>query len=850
MTGTPQPALGRRILASLLAVLTACPLPAAAAGPAAVPVQINPGPPQAEAGSSAELEEQQPATRGDAQREPTKQPMEPRRQGQESAATPEKEGKAPEKKRTTESPFVRLLASDLSPAVSDVALDVQPFGYNLFQGEGGGPQPSDHAVVGADYVLGPNDEFTVTVWGQVDGVYKVRINRDGEAVFPRIGAVPVAGLSYGEVKTVLARIFSQQFKNVSISVAIGQLRSIQVFVVGEVQKPGRYMMSSLSTVLNALFAAGGPTTSGTLRNIKLLRNGKVETQIDLYEFLLKGDKSQDVRLQDQDTIFVPLVGPVVGVAGHVQRPAVYEIKGEATLGDVLELAGGVRPTGYLARVQIERIMAHEKRIALDLNLAPVHDADKRDAAVFRTPSAMATGGHGGLRSPVQNMDMVKVFPINPLMQEVVYLKGHVVRPGPYELRPGMRVGDVIKGPGDLLPEAFLEYARIIRYTEPERARQVVPFNLQNVLAGDPSANLELKSLDEIEVYSKEELKAFPTVSIVGEVRKPGLYPLLKEMRVSDLVVVAGGFEKLAYQKQAELTRYTVEAGTTTMTTVLVDLERAMAGDPHHNLELQELDALAVRPIPESEVGRSVMVQGEVKMPGQYWIKRGERLSSVLKRAGGFTDKAFPPGLILMRESVKQIQQTEIQKFVAVQKQKLLAESAALTAGGLKPDQAETEQAALNAQLQFLDQLAARQAPGRVVVKCSSLEQLEGTTDDVLLEPGDHITVPQQPTTVTILGAVRNATSVVYREGMGLNDYILQAGGMTSEADKGEVYVVRADGSTESGWLKFKPIYAGDTIVVPHKIEPKTRPLPLWQAIATIIGSMMMSAAAIAVIGRR
>jgi protein involved in polysaccharide export with SLBB domain len=244
----------------------------------------------------------------------------------------------------------------------------------------------------------------------------------------------------------------------------------------------------------------------------------------------------------------------------------------------------------------------------------------------------------------------------------------------------------------------------------------------------------------------------------------------------------------------------------------------------------------------------VTVSGEVRFPGSYRIFQGERLSSVLKRAGGFTDKAFPPGLVLIRESVKQTQQTEIQKFVAAQKQKLLAESAALTAGGLQPDQAKTEQATLNTQMQFLDQLATRLAPGRVVVKVFSLEQLEGTTDDVLLEPRDQITIPQHPTTVTVLGAVRNATSVVYREGVGLDDYIWQAGGMMSEADKGEVYIVHADGSTESTWLKFKQMHQGDIIVVPQKIEAKTRPLPMWQAVASILASFATAAMAFVVIG--
>jgi protein involved in polysaccharide export with SLBB domain len=753
-------------------------------------------------------------------------------------STKEKEMKTGEE-LIPDSPFTKQIEPELST-------EIEPFGYALFQGTTSTPPPPGTQVpVASDYILGPDDEFTVTVWGQVDGVYKVRINREGEAIFPRIGALPVAGLSYGELRTYVGRAFSQQFKSTSVSVAMGQLRSIQVFVVGEVQKPGAYTMGSLSTVLTALFAAGGPRQTGTLRDVRLMRNGKVVAQIDLYDFMLKGDKSQDQRLTDQDTVFVPLVGPIVGVAGHVQRPAIYEAKSGSTLGDVLTLAGGIKPTGYLTRVQLERIADHQKRVAMDLDLTAVPITQNGLTPVSnRTESDV-------LRTPLQNMDLIKVYPISPVLQKVVYLKGNVLRPGPYEFKSGMRVNEVVNGPLDLRPDSFLDYARVIRYSGPERTRQVVPFRLLRAFAGDATSNLELQALDEIEIYSKEELKTLPTVSIAGEVRKPGTYPLLKAMRVSDLVASAGGFQKLAYLRQAELTRYAMRDGASQVNTVLIDLEKAVAGDAQHNLELQELDALAVRPLPESEVGRSVTVQGEVKLPGQYWIKRGDHLSDLLKRAGGFTERAYPRGIILIRESAKMTQQTEIQKYVAAQKQRLTSEAAALIsgAGGLQGSQSQAEQAALTAQTQALDQLAARLTPGRVVVKLSSIEELQGTEDDVILEPGDQITIPQQPTTVTVLGAVRTSNSVIHRPGLGIDDYIRQVGGMIEDAEKGGIYVVRADGSAESSWLKFKDVKPGDTIVVPQKTEAKVRPLPLWQSIATIFASLATAAVAFVIIGQ-
>jgi protein involved in polysaccharide export with SLBB domain len=758
--------------------------------------------------------------------------------GKETVAGPrekeEKERKEAER-RTAESPFAKALLEELK-------LDIEPFGYSLFQAAAA-PAPTGQQPVGLDYVLGPDDEFTVTVWGQVDGVYKVKVNREGEAIFPRIGAVPVAGLTFGELKLLLAQTFGQQFKNTSISVAMGQLRSLQVFVVGEVQKPGSYVVNSLSTALNALLASGGVTKNGTLRDIQVVRAGKTAARLDLYQFLLKGDKSQDVRLQDQDTVFVPLVGTVVGVAGHVLRPAIYEVRPAATLGEVLDLAGGVRPTGYLTRVQIERIAAHDRRTAVDLNLAPAEPAPSPAPAPAGPPPE-------GLREPVQNMDLVKVFPISPVLRQVVYVRGNVLRPGPYELKPDMRVSDVVRGAEDLLPDTYLYYARVLRYIGPELAKQTVSFNLAKAFEGNPAANLKLQPLDEIEIYAREDLKALPSVSVVGEVRKPGLYPLIRSMRISDLMVVAGGLQKLAYLKEAELTRYTVVGDRTEVQVRLVDLEKAVAGDLAQDIELQELDVLAVRSIPESEVGRNVTLLGEVRLPGQYSIKRGERLSSVLKRAGGLTQRAFPQGLVLIRESVKQTQQVQLQKFIASQKAQILAESAAYTASaGQQAGQAQSEQAATGAQLQLLEQIAALVTPGRVVVRVSAVQGLEGSQDDVLLEPGDQITIPQQPTEVNVVGAVRNSTSLVHRPGLEIEDYLQQAGGLAREASKSDIYIVRADGSAESRYISDRTVKAGDTIVVPQIVEAKTRPLQLWQAVASIVGSAALAVAGIAVVGR-
>jgi protein involved in polysaccharide export with SLBB domain len=816
-------------------------------------------------------------------------------------------------------------------SLAEESFSVDQFGYDLFQREQAAFMPASGSLVGPDYVLGPNDQFLVTVWGLVEGTYEVRVCREGMVTFPRIGVVPVAGVSYGDLKNHIERAFSKYYKNFQLSVTMGQLRGIQVYIVGEVQKPGSYSLDSLSTMFNALFISGGPKKSGTLRDIRLLRSGKVIKHLDLYDFLLKGDKSQDIRLQDQDTIFVPLIGPVVGVGGHVYRPGIYELKGPAVLGDLIELAGGVRPTGYLTRVQVERIRAHEKKIVLDFDL-----------------SALPVGGEQGrptaakTQVPMQNMDYVRVFPISTVTQEAVALRGQVARPGLYQLKEGMRIKDVIRSLQDLLPDASLDYARVVRRNHQDLAPVVIPFSIGRAIAGATQDNLLLQNADEVIVFSQADFKDSPQVSVEGEVRKPGTFPLLKEtrvsdllyeagsltkdaylrtaelvrvkpnrefervyvdlskaiqgdrgenlvlrdedrlvvhslwepqfkksvtvsgsvnkpgefplvegMRISDLIFAAGGLKKNAYLNEAEIMRYqVVDKAKMQAHPIKMDLDGVLAGNPSDNLELQDYDHLIVKVV-TFDIDRSVTVSGEVRFPGSYRIAKGETLSSVLKRAGGFTTRAFPKGAIFIRELVKRAEEEQIQKLSALHSQRISSESSALAMGGLEKPQADAQKELLASQRDFPQRLASQVTLGRMVVRVDLPEKLEGTPDDLILENGDSLEVPPIPDTVTVLGSVRNPTSLLYRNGTEANEYVRLAGGLTPDADWEGAYLVKADGSAVA---LYAPSYLsnhvqataqvrngaryddamlverGDTIVVPLKVEVKTRPAPIWQSV--------------------
>jgi len=803
-------------------------------------------------------------------------------------------------------------------------VNLRQYGYDVFREAIATFSPVTDVPVSADYIVGPGDEFTVTLWGLVEGIYKLVVDRNGEVVLPKAGVVPVAGLRYSELKSAIQRQLAKYYKDFNLSISMGRLRSIRVYVVGEVTKPGSYSLSSLSTAYTALFTAGGPTKRGTLRDIQLIRSGKVIARMDLYDFLLKGDKSQDPKLMHEDTILVPLIGQLVGLSGDMMRPAIYEIKESDTLKDAIELAGGIRPMGFLQRVQVERIVAHEKKIVVDLDLSEENKP-------------------GRLKIPIENMDIIQIFPIADRTQDVVYLKGNVARPGSYQFKKGMRVTDIVKSYQDLLPETYAAYAEVIRYTLPDYHRAVKPFHLGKALAGDPKENLELESLDEIKIYpeahfedlqqvsiqgvvrnpgsyhlykdmtvselihqsgdvtdaaflergeirrkvdpsdpiysrriiyfnlgkvlsgnleenmtlepqdqvviySREDVRPGPTVSIDGQVRSAGVVPLLKDMRVRDLVF-QGGLKNISSLKEAELTRYTItHASPEKVETqqIPIDIEKALAGDPTQDLVLKEHDHLMVKAIPGLELNRRVALSGEVRFPGSYLIKQGDRLSDLLERAGGFTNRAFLKGAIFTRDSVRRLEQEQLSKFVKVQEQKLLETAAATAASGLSKDDAQMAQMELNSRLDALKLLSTQVVLGRVVVHISQLDQLKGSQDDILLEDGDTLHIPQPPSAVAVLGKVRSSTAMLYESGANLNHYIEKAGGYTNDAAKTETYILKADGSTMIP-SDTTQLEAGDAVIVPGSMDVKYKPLPFWRDIATIAGQFALMIAALSVI---
>jgi protein involved in polysaccharide export with SLBB domain len=712
----------------------------------------------------------------------------------------------------------KTLSGDVPTAIDRT---LHQFGYDYFTKGPSSFIPESAVPVGPYYIIGPNDKFTIYLWGGVEESYNVTVSRDGSITLPRLGTLVVAGLTFAELEDFLLHKFREYYPDFEMSVTT--LRAIDVFLIGELQTPGTYSLTSLSTVISALFASGGPSKSGSLRDIKVYDNGELIKTIDLYEFFIQGTKGNDIRLQQGYTIFIPVIGPVVGIAGHVKRPAIYEMKGDQTIGDVIELAGGLLPTGHLQNVVVERIIGHEKRVINSFNLDPSYD--KSDV---------------NLKTPVKDGDVIKIYPIYKGMEQVVYLEGHVKYPREYELKPGMRLADIIPSYDSLLPEPYLPQAEIIRLVPPDLHPEIVEFNLGSLLAGDDNQNILLQDQDRIKIYGLSEKSDMPQVIIVGSLRNPGAYRLYKGMTIKDLIFLAGNLTNTAYMERAELTRI-IQSPTGTDTIKLTfSPRRALEGDPQDNMVLQEDDHVQIRAIPKyaQAIERKMALEGEFMFPGTYSFSEGERLSSVISRAEGLTEDAYPASAVFLRESVKEIQRERQKEYISRLEEDILTLSTASAQTSLDASQTAMVQQVLNSQKDLIEKLKASEPTGRMVIKISNIMLMPSSDYDVELRPGDRLIIGKRPDSVNVIGEVYNPNALLLEKGKDVSYYLSLVGGITDRADKKQIYIVKADGTVNSkrqeklglfNWdtqekrwrfgsfnsIKLDP---GDTIIVPKKIE--------------------------------
>jgi protein involved in polysaccharide export with SLBB domain len=743
---------------------------------------------------------------------------------------------------------VKLTLLRLEPLNDEGA---KPFGYDLFQGVPSTFAPVKDIQVPIDYVVGPGDTFNVQLYGNVTASYTLTVGRDGQIKFPKLGPISVSGMGFDAARATLEHRVNQQLIGTQISVTMGDLRSIRVFVLGEAEKPGSYTVSGLSTMTNALFVSGGVKQIGSLRNIELKRNGQLVAVLDLYDLLLHGDTSADRQLMPGDVIFIPPIGVTATVFGAVRRPAIYELKKEKTADQLIDIAGGLSPDADGKLAQLARI----------------------DSSRLREMRNIDLDSSAGRNTEILNGDKLRVPAIRPTLENSVELSGDVFRPGAFQYRAGLRLTDVLGSFDELRPGADRHYVMIRREVPPEQKIEVISADLERALHARGSAvDPQLHARDRIIVFDLTanrgrtvapviedlELQASATtpvqvVVIAGEIRVPGRYPLEPSMHISDLLRAGGSLEDSAYTGEAELSRYEVIDGKERQTALIdVNLAAIRRNETGADLELKPYDFLVIKKTPNWQLPGFIEIAGEVRHPGGYPIHQGETLSSALRRAGGLTDLAFDEGAIFIREELKQREKEQLdmltnrlQSDLAALSLQAVSTSAATNGGGGNAGQA------LAVGQQLIQQIRNTKPVGRLVIDLHRVVSGSiGASGDVLLRDGDRLLIPKKTQEITVLGEVQNPTSHVYRAGLSRDDYIYKSGGATQRADRKRIYIVRANGDVVAGgrrgWFRRSQagdIRPGDTIVVPLDTE-RVAPLPLWTAITTIVYNLAIAVLAI------
>lgn len=722
------------------------------------------------------------------------------------------------------------------------------FGRDLFNRQVSTFAPTDDAPVRDTYRLGVGDELIVQLFGKENDQLVLQVGRGGDVLFPKLGSINLAGLTFEDARNLIKTRVEQQFIGVDALISMGRLRAIGIFMAGEVAVPGAYSVSALATVTQALFQAGGVSDIGSLRNIQVRRQGEIVATFDAYELLMQGDASGDIRLQSGDVLFVPPYAAIAEVQGEVKRPMVYELKGLETVEDLLRMAGYFTQQAFPSLAVLTRLSdVGGLPIAMNMDLS--------------NPSVL------GLK--VSNGDVLRVPKAGKQVARSVTLEGAVNRPGDYGWAPGLRVSDLISDArSDLRLDADLSYSVIVSYKSALLDIQVDQFSLADAISRPGSdADPILKEFDRILVFSLpksepngisktvqrtellapiiEKLRAQAkedepeaVVSISGAVRAPGSYPLLEGMLLADLLEAAGGLKDSAFTSEAELRRLTQSKGKVLPDYRSVNLEQAL--NEKSKYTLQSRDHLMVREIPDWSPEDAIELRGEVAFPGRYLIQKGERLSDVIERAGGFTAEAFPEGAIFTREEVAKKEAERARRFAEDIRQtfatRLLTQET--TTGSLQDVSSIT---------QALEGFEGR---GRLLVDLPAAVMGDGAAD-IEVTDGDVLTIPKFNRSVTVVGEVQQSGSHIYQAQYSLQDYLGLSAGLTDRANDKAIYVIRANGSVrmlDKSWWRFVgasvSIQPGDTIVVPVNTQYQET-LASWREITQIVYQSIVSVAAVA-----
>lgn len=783
------------------------------------------------------------------------------------------------------------------------------FGANLFSSAGAQFAPIDRTPVTSDYVVGPGDQLLVRVWGQVNFNVHATVDRAGDIYIPQVGNVEVAGLHFQQMDDYLKNQLGRVFRNFDLSVNMGQLRSIQVYVVGNARQPGSYTVSSLSTLVNALFSSGGPSEQGSMRRIELRRDGRIVTTFDLYDLLIHGDKSHDAPLLPGDVIYIPAVGPEVAIAGSVHVPAIYELKGTETAAQAIALAGGLATMASRQDAQLDRTNPQGARQTVQLVL---------DTA--------------GMETPLRDGDILRIPSMVQQFDRTVTLRGNVADPGRYRWMPGMRILDLIPDKDSLETRGYWQRRIALGLPAPEYTplfsayRANLPSPFQENIPSNPSNSSQngavnsttqnyssntsvagtqnegqspQQSQQQNSSNSDQNMQSFTgqgmqtsgsnnsrqqsggmsganSNNLNKSVEKDRLESL-RENSLPQLRYFPPGdrFSQGQFPVKNEILRtapsidwsYAVIERTDphTLATSLIPFSLGKAvlnHDPLQNLELEPGDVVTIFStsdiqVPQAQRVKYVSLQGEIVHAGIYSVEPGETLRDVVRRAGGLTSNAYLYGSEFLRESSQRLQQARLDEYVNSIERDIQISGANATGSLVNATGASALKTSVESQQNLVTTLRKMRATGRIVLNLTPYSHGLDELPNLPLEDGDQFIVPVVPATVNVVGAVYDQNSFLYRREERIQDYLKVAGGTTRNADKRHEFVIRADGSVLSkqtaggtlfaGEFGGKFSYPGDTVVVPDNINKTTvlRGLTDW---STVFSQFGLGIAALTLLG--
>lgn len=718
------------------------------------------------------------------------------------------------------------------------------YGADLFRNVPSTFAPLNSAPVPRDYVLGPGDELRVRVWGQVNFQANLRVDRSGEIFLPQIGPVHVEGLPVSALDAKLRDAIGHAYHNFNLTADVGQTRAIQVYVTGQAKRPGVYTVSSLSTLVDALFASGGPSIQGSMRDIELRRGDKVLTNFDLYSLIAHGDRSKDVKLLPGDIIYIPPVGPQVALTGSVRNPGIYEAQAHESLTDLLADAGGVSSLAAGARISIERIDDHSYRSAMEV-------AD--DAT--------------GLATPLADGDLVRIFSVVPEYRKTVILRGNTANPGRFAWYPGMRISDLIPDKDSLITRNYWWRRAQLGLSAPEFEPMPSLADMRQPI-GDYPVTVHASPLTSTDALNQPALQGpnqdnqslsaqrrLNSVSIAAAQPTRFAPTVLPEQRTS-IQILAPEID----WKYAAIERLNPETLKTTV--IPFDLGKLVLDrDASQNLELKPGDVVTIFSdadirVPLQQQTKLVRLEGEFVHAGVYSAEPGETLRHLVQRAGGLTPNAYLYGSEFTRLSARDIQQARINEYVRDLSMRIQRSALALaSSSAASPQGLASGAAAQSSQRDLLASLRQMRATGRIVLQFNPNASGIDSLPDLPMQNGDRFVVPSVPDIVNVVGAVYDQNSFLYKSGMRAGIYLREAGGPTKQADRRHEFIIRADGevvsrdSLNSVWgdefrnLRINP---GDTVVVPEKTyKPSAiRGLIDW---SQVFSQLALGAAAVNVI---